>query len=184
MVASQEVSDGDFPCLGNGQLQGTAHRLSDKHGPGTACPAIHGNSSSSGAYTRQIEGEIGRTLRLVALDLPGHGAPDRARDPAAAYALPGYARIMRTFTEHLDLREAVIVGWSFGGHIALEAAPDLPDARGLLVFGTPLFAGLAMPTLWRGAVQELTGAGHAPQWETPDEFDALLGAFVADCQRN
>ncbi|MCS6828489.1 MAG: hypothetical protein NZ553_17880 [Caldilinea sp.] len=38
-----------------------------------------------------------------------------------------------------------------------------------------------MPTLWRGAVQVIPGAGHAPQWETPEVFNALLGAFLADC---
>ena len=40
------------------------------------------------------------------------------------------------------------------------------------------FGSLAMPTLWRGAVQMIPGAGHAPQWETPEAFDALIEAFV------
>jgi pimeloyl-ACP methyl ester carboxylesterase len=35
-----------------------------------------------------------------------------------------------------------------------------------------------MPTLWRGAVQVIPGAGHTPHWETPEAFDALLAAFV------
>lgn len=38
-----------------------------------------------------------------------------------------------------------------------------------------------MPTLWRGAVQEIADAGHTPQWETPSEFDRLLAEFAADC---
>ena len=42
------------------------------------------------------------------------------------------------------------------------------------------FASLAMPTLWRRAVQIIPGAGHAPQWETPLAFDALLAAFIGD----
>jgi hypothetical protein len=29
------------------------------------------------------------------------------------------------------------------------------------------FGSVAMPTLWRGVVQMISGAGHAPQWETP-----------------
>ena len=44
------------------------------------------------------------------------------------------------------------------------------------------FASLTMPTLWRGAVQTIPGAGHAPQWETPQAFDALLEAFVAETE--
>ena len=48
-----------------------------------------------------------------------------------------------------------------------------------LINGT-YFASLAMPTLWRGAVQTIRGAGHTPQWETPDAFDVLLEAFMAE----
>jgi len=37
----------------------------------------------------------------------------------------------------------VIVGWSLGGHIALEAASALPDAAGFVIFGTPPVSGPA-----------------------------------------
>jgi hypothetical protein len=40
---------------------------------------------------------------------------------------------------------------------------------------------LKLPTLWRGATQVIAEAGHAPHWECPEEFDALLRAFAADC---
>lgn len=39
---------------------------------------------------------------------------------------------------------------------------------------------LTMPTLWRGAVQIIPCAGHAPHWEQPDRFNALLKAFVEE----
>lgn len=39
---------------------------------------------------------------------------------------------------------------------------------------------LEMPTLWRGAVQIISGAGHAPHWEQPEQFNALLEAFIED----
>ena len=42
------------------------------------------------------------------------------------------------------------------------------------------FASLVMPTLWRGAVQTIPAAGHTPQWETPEAFDALIEAFIAE----
>jgi pimeloyl-ACP methyl ester carboxylesterase len=40
--------------------------------------------------------------------------------------------------------------------------------------------GLTMPTLWRGAVQRIPKAGHAPQWEQPAQFNALLEAFIKE----
>jgi pimeloyl-ACP methyl ester carboxylesterase len=42
------------------------------------------------------------------------------------------------------------------------------------------FGTLTMPTLWRGAVQVIDDAGHIPQWEQPDRFNALLDAFVSE----
>ncbi len=45
------------------------------------------------------------------------------------------------------------------------------------------FARLQAPTLWRGSVQTIPAAGHAPHWQNPQAFDALLAAFVADCSQ-
>lgn len=42
---------------------------------------------------------------------------------------------------------------------------------------------LTMPTLWRGAVQVIAGAGHAPHWEQPEQFNALLEAFLLETAR-
>ena len=42
------------------------------------------------------------------------------------------------------------------------------------------FDSVAMPTLWRGAVQTIPDAGHMPQWEMPEAFNALIEAFVRD----
>lgn len=43
-------------------------------------------------------------------------------------------------------------------------------------------SGLTMPTLWRGVVQRIPDAGHAPQWEQPERFNQLLEAFVKEVQ--
>jgi pimeloyl-ACP methyl ester carboxylesterase len=249
-------------------------------GAGPSAVLIHGNSSSSRAFLRQLDGPLGKRFRLVAVDLPGHGASDNARD--GAYSLKGHARAVRAAVDALDLGDARFVGWSLGGHIALEMAPDLPQVRGFMIFGAPplafppamseaflpspamgvgftetisrdqaaayvasffrpgfadvpsffledvlrtdgrarsraeasiapggyrdeaivvrelkaplavlhgaeerlvngaYYASLAMPTLWRGAVQTIPGAGHAPQWETPQAFDALIEAFMRE----
>ena len=91
-------------------------------GQGPPVVLIHGNSSSSRAFSRQLEGPLGRRVRLVAVDLPGHGESDDAKD-LSAYSLPGHARAVRAVVEALDLHEARFVGWSLGGHVTLEMAP-------------------------------------------------------------
>jgi pimeloyl-ACP methyl ester carboxylesterase len=258
-------------------------------GEGPAVVLIHGNSSSSRVFSRQLDGRLGERFRLIAVDLPGHGESDDAKDPSA-YSLPGHARAVRAVVNAFGLHEAWFVGWSLGGHVALEMAPDLPQARGFVIFGTPpvpsrgtpptsshegmrepflpnaamkyifqesidsgdastyvaaffklgfadippfylqdalrtdgrarsglgssvegglyrdevaivrdlktplavlhggeeqlvngrYFGSVAMPTLWRGAVQMIPYAGHTPQWETPTVFDALVEAFVEE----
>lgn len=51
--------------------------------------------------------------------------------------MPGYASVLAGFLTAVDAEDAVVMGWSLGGHIALEAAPHLPAAKGFVIFGTP-----------------------------------------------
>jgi len=248
-------------------------------GQGPPLVLIHGNSSSSRVFSRQLDGPLGERFRLIAVDLPGHGESDDAEDPTS-YSLPGHARAVRAALDAIGIDEAHFVGWSLGGHVALEMAPDLRAPRGFVIFGTPpltsraamseaflpnpamkvtfqksvdsaeasnyvaaffrpgfadippfflddvlrtdgrarsnlgaslvtggardegvvvrdlkvplavlhgdeeqlvngrYFGSVAMPTLWREAVQTIPAAGHTPQWETPQIFDALVEAFV------
>ena len=243
---------------------------------------IHGNSSSSRAFSRQLDGPLGKRRRLIAVDLPGHGASADASN--GLYSLKGHARAVQAVVDALSLAEARFVGWSLGGHVALEIVPNLPRGRGFFIFGTPplafppamelaflphpamgfgfaehigrdqaaayvasffasgfadvppffledvlrtdgrarsgagasvapggyhdevevvrnlaaplavlhgeadqlvngaYFTSIVMPTLWRGAVQTIPNAGHAPQWETPETFDTLLEAFLAETE--
>jgi pimeloyl-ACP methyl ester carboxylesterase len=97
---------------------------------------VHGNSSSARTWLPVMTGDFGQRFRCLALDLPGHGQSGPARDQAD-YALPGYAAVLTGFTQALGAAGAVIVGWSLGGQIALEAAPMLADAAGFAIFGAP-----------------------------------------------
>jgi len=254
----------------------------ESDGTGRTLVLVHGNSASSKAFAKQFESPLGRTHRVIAFDLPGHGDSDNATDPAATYNMPGYARVLRDVVKQLGVEDAVFAGWSLGGHIVLEAAPDLPRAKGFAIFGTPplgfppameqaflptpamaftfapelneeqarayvaaafrpgvadlppqmiadvlrtdgraraqlalsigpngfrdevaivarlkqplavlhgadeqlingaYFDTLKMPTLWRGKVQVIDNAGHLPQWEQADKFNALMDAFVSE----
>jgi pimeloyl-ACP methyl ester carboxylesterase len=100
---------------------------------------IHGNSCSSSTWSNILQGPFGQRFRCLALDLPGHGNSAKAEDPKD-YSLPGYAKTLKAFAQVANAEDAVIVGWSLGGHIALEAAPHLPAATGFVIFGTPPIA--------------------------------------------
>ncbi|NES02529.1 MAG: alpha/beta hydrolase [Okeania sp. SIO2F4] len=101
---------------------------------------LHGNSSSGRCYLHQLQGELGETYRLIAMDLPGHGLSDVAANPEVTYNLPGYADAVVEVAKALDASDGIFLGWSLGGHILLEAADKLTDARGIAIFGTPPIA--------------------------------------------
>jgi pimeloyl-ACP methyl ester carboxylesterase len=249
-------------------------------GQGRPVIFVHGNSSSARTWQQVMAGPFGPRFRCLALDLPGHGNSAKAAN-REDYSLPGYARVLAGFARATDASDAVIVGWSLGGHIALEAASALPSAAGYVIFGTPpvasaaqmgeaflpnpalnvgftadvdpdqarayaasftapgsalsldefvadilrtdgearaglvasvgegrfadeiaivstlrqplailhgedeqlvsldYLATLTIPSLWRGAVQVIPGAGHALHQEAPDTFAALLEQFLA-----
>jgi pimeloyl-ACP methyl ester carboxylesterase len=150
---------------------------------------VHGNSSSAGTWLPLLTGDFGRRFRCFALDLPGHGHSDPARDPAD-YSLPGYVAALTGFLRELDIADAVVVGWSLGGQIAMEAAPELPDAAGFVVFGAPPVAtpaqlaeaflpSPAMAALFSDQVSESEAKSVAGCFvATGSSFD--VGEFVSD----
>jgi pimeloyl-ACP methyl ester carboxylesterase len=118
--------------LGAQQIAGVESR-----GTGRPILLVHGNSSSSQIWQKQLDGPLGDKYRLIAIDLPGHGRSSRPPDPEQDYSGPGYAACIAAVAKRLALENAVIVGWSLGGHAVLNAAASLPMAAGLLIFGTP-----------------------------------------------
>ncbi|QPF91378.1 alpha/beta fold hydrolase [Bradyrhizobium commune] len=120
-------------------LQIEAKTIAGFESAGTGRPIllIHGNSSSSHIWQKQLQGPLGAKYRVIAIDLPGHGASSPPPHPETDYSGTGYAAAIAAVARVLDLRSAVVVGWSLGGHAVLNAASLLPMAAGLMIFGTP-----------------------------------------------
>lgn len=98
---------------------------------------IHGNSSCRRIFDRQITDALAAGRRLIALDLPGHGDSDDSVAPARDYTLRGYASVMGEALSHLGVTRVAIVGWSLGGHVALEMTEATPGVAGVMISGTP-----------------------------------------------
>jgi pimeloyl-ACP methyl ester carboxylesterase len=105
-------------------------------GTGRPVVFVHGNSSSARVWHPLLAGAFGNRFRCLAFDLPGHGRSAPAARPDV-YSLPGYATVLAGFLAEVDAKDAVIVGWSLGGNIAIEAAPGLPGVAGFVIAGTP-----------------------------------------------
>jgi pimeloyl-ACP methyl ester carboxylesterase len=109
----------------------------DSGGAGHPVVFLHGSGFSMEAFGHQLDGGMLRDYRLVAFDLPGHGASANATDSDATYSLKGYAAITRALLDKLGIGRAILVGWSLGGHIAMELLATGDLAAGLVITGAP-----------------------------------------------
>lgn len=99
---------------------------------------VHGNSACKEVFARQFDSPQLADYRLIALDLPGHGASADAPDPQAAYALDGFAAACASVLERLGVGPLPVLGWSLGGHIALELLGRRPAlVSAVMIVGTP-----------------------------------------------
>ena len=98
---------------------------------------IHGNSLCRGVFRNQIHGQIAKNHHFIAFDLPGHGRSSNAPDPKRTYTRPGLADAAVELLDKLGVAEAIVFGWSLGGHIGIEMMSRFPGMRGLMISGAP-----------------------------------------------
>lgn len=99
---------------------------------------LHGSGASSSVFSNQFESPLAAHFRLIAIDLPGHGASDNFSDPDTSYTLPVMARTMNALLPQLRITRAVVLGWSLGGHLAIEMMAQAQDYfAGLMITGAP-----------------------------------------------
>ena len=74
---------------------------------------IHGWSQTHLSWSRQLHSRLGETLRLVAMDLRGHGDSDK---PPDAYGdSQHWADDVQAVINELELDRPILTGWSYGG---------------------------------------------------------------------
>ena len=84
------------------------------------CPIVfvHGFSQCSLVWARQLESDLARDHRLVAIDLRGHGQSARPHDAYSESRL--WADDMRAVLGALSLRKSILSGWSYGCFAILD----------------------------------------------------------------
>ncbi len=102
---------------------------SEGHGE-PAIVFIHGWTLDHTHWRLQIE-EFRKSFRVIAIDLPGHGASGANRK---SWSYDGLGADVAAVVRGLKLEEVVLVGHSMGGSVALAAAPKLRGiVRGVVV---------------------------------------------------
>lgn len=118
----------------------TSHgEIAVKETGGTGLPLlmVHGNSTCHQVFRNQYDGPIGEAHRCIALDLPGHGASDDAPDPDQTYNTVGYAAAAIEVMQQLRVSRYAVLGWSLGGHIALDMLAQTDALAGVMITGSP-----------------------------------------------
>lgn len=102
---------------------------------------LHGFSFGAVAFKNQI-GEITEDLHFIAPDLRGHGLSGKPWTPESYAGSEIWAEDITRIVEAFDLDRPVIVGWSFGGYVAMNylrhcgAQSATRCASGLLLVGS------------------------------------------------
>ncbi|HVM36520.1 MAG TPA: alpha/beta hydrolase [Actinomycetota bacterium] len=117
---------------------------------------VHGSGLRTDIWYYQMPGIEGR--RLIFYDLRGHGLSQPKGD--ADFSVRGLADDLLRVVEDARLEEAVIVGHSVGGMVALEAALLRPDLEGSVLRGLVL-----LNTTYRPAVETLAGGAAIARLE-------------------
>jgi pimeloyl-ACP methyl ester esterase len=109
----------------------------EERGGGHPVVFVHGWCISSAVWRYQFDGLAG-SCRTLAPDLRGHG---RSRNVAGNIDFAGFANDLADLLEQLNLTKVVLVGWSMGAQIALQASAELSGrlAGLVLVSATPCF---------------------------------------------
>src|SRR5690606_11870689 len=103
-------------------------------GSGPPLVLLHGFTGSAAAWG-DLSHRLAERFRVLAFDLPGHGASPAPEDPARA-RLPQVADALMATLDRHGVGAACWLGYSLGGRLALRAALDHPSrVRALVLEG-------------------------------------------------
>jgi pimeloyl-ACP methyl ester carboxylesterase len=95
----------------------------DSKGSGRSLLLVHGAGGTSLYWGMQLA-ELSKKLRVIAIDLPGHGKTERLKKKAT---IERYADHVAGFMEQIGLTHAIIAGHSMGGLVVQQLALARPD---------------------------------------------------------
>jgi non-heme chloroperoxidase len=171
------------------------------HGAGQPVVLIHGYPLSGRAWDKQVPALLQAGYRVITYDRRGFGQSSK---PATGYDYDTFAADLHTLLEHLDLRDAVLVGHSMGtgevtrylarygsGDHSVRFGHHRPRvAKGVLIGPIPpyILQGPDNPDGVPGAVFDgfaAAAAADTPAWmkgflDTYYNIDTLRGTLVSD----
>src|SRR5262245_59491557 len=129
---------------------------------------IHGFSQTALSWSRQLDSELARDHRLVAMDLRGHGLSDKPRDAYGDSRL--WADDVRAVIGTLNLDSPILCGWSYGSLVILDYLRHHGEDR---IGGINLVGGITK-----------LGSDAATAVITPAFLNLIPGLFSTDVEES
>jgi pimeloyl-ACP methyl ester carboxylesterase len=101
----------------------TAHFRDQGNKDAPAIILLHGSNASLHTWEPWVR-EFGDKLRVITVDLPGHGLTGAT--PLADYTLDGMGAFLDEFATHMGLTAFALAGSSMGGAVAVKYAQGKP----------------------------------------------------------
>lgn len=96
----------------------------DNEGDGeTAIILVHGWSNTRNIWDAQVS-HFSEEYQVIAVDLPGFGKSGNSR---SEWTIAAYGEDISTIINQLNLKKVVLVGFSLGAPVVIEAANNAPD---------------------------------------------------------
>ena len=149
-----------------------------RKGSGPVMILVHGAGGTVRDYTFSLMDKLAKTHTVIAFDRPGHGYTDTIHDNGESPI--DQAKLLHAAAEKLGVIKATIMGYSFGGIVALAWALEHPETVDGLVLVS------AVINEWPGGVDTMyhlggglvLGAIFRPLAALATE-DRLRSAFMA-----
>jgi pimeloyl-ACP methyl ester carboxylesterase len=123
--------------MGTFRFRGHRIHFDDRGDSDRAVVLIHGLLMNGRMYDGLAPEIVARGLRVVTLDLLGHGRSARP-DDVRAHSMTIYADLVADLVEHLELDRPVVGGTSLGANVTLELAHRHPGSARALVVEMPV----------------------------------------------
>jgi pimeloyl-ACP methyl ester carboxylesterase len=103
---------------------------------------IHGNSTSSRTWVKQLKSDALNDYRLIAFDLPAHGFSSSLNGSGPGYNLPGLGKIMAGAVAQMAATSPyILAGVSLGTNVIAEMLPHGIEHSGIILTGSCVIGG-------------------------------------------
>lgn len=143
----------------------------DDEGAGSPLVCLHAIGHGAADFAA-LRARLRSSMRVIALDWPGHGRSGFDRQPTSAARC---AELTQGLLVALDLRDAVLMGNSIGGAAAIRVAACMPERVRALVLCNP--GGLVGVNTFVRGFTRAKAAVHAAGGRGARWYPALFAAY-------